>query len=164
MSDNFLIEKAKISDIEELINIMFPKDNKIENAKKFRERAEPKIKENLSFVCKINNKIVGFTVLTKKENDEILIYTVFVDENHRRKGVATKLIQHSMNSARNIYKNAYFTLHVMVTKEKAINLYKKIGFKLTKTIPDFYLWIIPEGQERDKDKNYDGYEMEYHFD
>ena len=164
MSDNFLIEKAKISDIEEFINIMFTKDNKIEYSKKFREITEPQIKEDLSFVCKINNKIVGFTVLTKKENDEILIYTVFVDENHRRKGVATKLIQHSMNNARKIYKKAYFTLHVIVTNEKAINLYKKIGFKLTKTIPDFYLWIIPEGQERDKDKNYDGYEMEYDFD
>ena len=164
MSDNFIIEKAKVSDIDEMINIMFPKDNKIDNSKKFRERTNPMLKEDLSFICKINKQIVGFTVLTKKEKNEILIYTVFVDGNHRRKGVATKLIQNSMNSARNIYKNAYFTLHVMVTNENALNLYKKIGFKITKTIPDFYLWIIPEGQERDKNKNYDGYEMEYHFD
>ena len=164
MSDNFIIEKAKVSDIDEMINIMFPKDNKIDNSKKFRERTNPMLKEDLSFICKINKQIVGFTVLTKKEKNEILIYAVFVDENHRRKGVATKLIQNSMNSARNIYKNAYFTLHVMVTNENALNLYKKIGFKITKTIPDFYLWIIPEGQERDKNKNYDGYEMEYHFD
>ena len=163
MSEYKYTGRARISDIDEMADIMFTKD-KIEHSKKFRERNLSMIQENLSYVYRINNKLVGFIILTKKENNEILIFTLFVDENYRRRGIGSKLIKFSMDNARFIHKDAYFSLHVMVTNENALNLYKKLGFKITKTIPDFYLWLIPDGGKREEGKNYDGYEMEYHFD
>ena len=163
MSEYKYTGRARISDIDEMVDIMFTKD-KIEHSKKFREKNLSMIQENLSYVYRINNKLVGFIILTKKENNEILIFTLFVFVNFRRRGIATKLIKFSMDNARIIYKDAYFTLHVMVTNENAFNLYKKLGFKVTKNLPDFYLWLIPEGGKREEGKNYDGYEMEYHFD
>ena len=162
MSKYIFTGRARVADIDEMIKIMFPKD-KVYNANLFRKRTIPILKEGLSTIYKIDNEIVGFICLTKKENNEILIITLFVSENYRRKGIATKLIHFSMYNARIIYENAYFSLHVNVTNEQALNLYKKLGFKITKTLPDFYLWTIPKGHEREKGKNYDGYEMEFHF-
>ena len=162
MSKYIFTGMARVSDTDEMINIMFTKD-KIYNANLFRKMTIPILKEGLSTLYKINNEIAGFICLTKKENNEILIISLFVSKKYRRKGIATKLIKFSMYNARIIYKNAYFSLHVNVTNEEALNLYKKLGFKITKNLPDFYLWTIPKGQEREKGKNYDGYEMEYHF-
>ena len=163
MSEYKFTGRAKVSDIDEMIEIMFSKDKEY-HGKEFRKKTIPVLKENLSYVYRINGKLAGFIVLTKKENNEILIYSLFVSVNFRRRGIATKLIKFSMDNARIIYKDAYFTLHVMVTNENAFNLYKKLGFKVTKNLPDFYLWLIPEGGKREEGKNYDGYEMEYHFD
>ena len=162
MTEYLFTGKARVSDVEDMINLMFTKD-KVYNANLFRKRTIPILKEGLSTIYKIDNEIVGFICLTKKENNEILIHSLFVEEKHRRKGIATKLLNLSMYNAKAKFKDAYFTLHVMTTNEKALNLYKKLGFKITKTLPDFYLWTIPKGQEREKGKNYDGYEMEFHF-
>ena len=162
MSKYIFTGRARVSDIDEMIEIMFPKE-KPYNSNLFKEKTLPILKEGLSYIYRINNELVGFIALTKQDNNEILIRTLFVAEKYRRQGIATKLIKFSMYNARIIYKDAYFSLHVNVTNEKALNLYKKLGFKITKTIPDFYLWTIPKGKEREKDKNYDGYEMEYHF-
>ena len=157
------MEIIKVSEIEEMIKLMFPKGKQY-NAQMFREKNMNFLKENLSVSYRINNELIGFIVLTKKEKNEILIHSLFVEEKHRRQGIATNLFKYSMENARKIYKDAYFSLHVNVTNEIAINLYKKLGFKITKTLPDFYLWTIPKGKEREKGKNYDGYEMEYHYD
>ena len=157
------MEISKVSDLDEMAKLMFPKGDKKYNEELFKGRTIKMLKENLSYCYRINNGLVGFVVLTKKENNEILIHSLFVDENHRRKGIATNLIKTSMENARKVYKDAYFSLHVMVTNENAIKLYKKLGFKITKELPDFYLWIIPKGKERDKNINYDGYEMQYHY-
>ena len=163
MSKYMFTGRARVTDIDEMIQIMFPKE-KIYNSNLFKEKTIPILKEGLSYLYRVNDELVGFVILTKQEEkNEILIRTLFVSEKYRRHGIATKLINFSMYNARIIYKGAYFSLHVNVTNEKALNLYKKLGFKITKTIPDFYLWTIPKGQEREKGKNYDGYEMEYHF-
>ena len=90
MSEYKYTGRARISDIDEMVDIMFTKD-KIEHSKKFRERNLSMIQENLSYVYRINNKLVGFIILTKKENNEILIFTLFVDENYRRRGIGSKL-------------------------------------------------------------------------
>ena len=90
MSEYKYTGRARISDIDEMIDIMFTKD-KIEHSKKFRERNLSMIQENLSYVYRINNKLVGFIILTKKDNNEILIFTLFVDENYRRRGIGSKL-------------------------------------------------------------------------
>ena len=156
------MEIITVSETDEMGKLMFKEDKK-DLFKMFKEKNMKMLSENLSFSYRINNELVGFIVLTKKDKNEILIHSLFVDEKHRRKGIATNLFKHSMENARKIYKDAYFSLHVATTNENAINLYKKLGFKITKTLPDFYLWTIPKGQEKEKDKNYDGYEMEYHY-
>lgn len=164
MSKYIFTGRARLSDLDEMIKVMFPPD-KIYNSNLFKEKTIPILQEGLSALYKINDELVGFVILTKRENsNEILIRTLFVAEKYRRQGIATKLMKFSMYNARIIHKDAYFSLHVMIHNEKALNLYKKLGFKITKLIPDFYLWTIPKGQEREKGKNYDGYEMEFHYD
>ena len=54
------------------------------NANLFRKRTIPILKEGLSTVYKIDDEIVGFICLTKKENNEILIISLFVSEKYRR--------------------------------------------------------------------------------
>ena len=164
MSQYIFTGRAKLSDIDEMVKLMFTPD-KIYNKNLFIEKTTPILKEGLSSIYRIDNELVGFVILTKKDNsNDILIRTVFVAEKYRRQGIATKLIKFGTYNAKMIHKDAYFSLHVNVTNEKALNLYQKLGFKITKFIPDFYIWTIPKGQEKEKGKNYDGYEMEYHYD
>ena len=54
MSEYKYTGRARISDIDEMVDIMFTKD-KIGHSKKFRERNLSMIQENLSYVYRINN-------------------------------------------------------------------------------------------------------------
>ena len=84
------MEIITVSEIDEMGKLMFKEDKK-GLFKKFKEKNMKMLSENLSFNYRINNELVGFIVLTKKEKNEILIHSLFVDEKHRRKGIATNL-------------------------------------------------------------------------
>ena len=81
----------------------------------------------------IENKIVAFldySVMYEK----IEINYIYVLENYRRQGIAFKLINYIMNQ--NDFEN--ITLEVNVLNEKAINLYKKLGFEIISTRKKYY--------------------------
>ncbi|HTL39328.1 MAG TPA: AAC(3)-I family aminoglycoside N-acetyltransferase [Methylomirabilota bacterium] len=64
----------------------------------------------------------------EQERSEIYIYDLAVDEAHRRKGIATRLIQELKNIAKN--RDAY-VIYVQADKEDlpAIKLYESLGKK-----------------------------------
>ncbi|HOP65796.1 MAG TPA: GNAT family N-acetyltransferase [Bacilli bacterium] len=64
------------------------------------------------------------------------IINIVVEENHRNLKVASKLMEYMFNDIpKNIQK---FGLDVNVNNLKAINLYKKYGFKIVNTRKNYY--------------------------
>lgn len=75
----------------------------------------------------------GFSGLIKKGH----IVSVAVMPQHRRKGIGKALITEALNGMRSYGAKQCF-LEVRVTNDPAINLYKKLGFKITRTIHGYY--------------------------
>lgn len=75
----------------------------------------------------------GFSGLIKKGH----IVSVAVMPEHRRKGIGQALIVEALNGMCSYGAKQCF-LEVRVTNDPAINLYKKLGFKITRTIHGYY--------------------------
>lgn len=81
----------------------------------------------------LNNTLVGFldySIMYQR----IEINYLFVVEKYRRQNIASKLLSFIINN----YEYDNITLEVKVDNEKAINLYKKHGFKIINTRPNYY--------------------------
>ena len=89
---------------------------------------------NQLFIAVYNNEIVGYAyvkIITTSDSPEIYteasISGIYVKENYRRQGIATKLI----NEAKKWCINkgvSYLKLNVLEGNRTALNLYKKLGF------------------------------------
>lgn len=89
---------------------------------------------NQLFIAVYNNEIVGYAyvkIITSSDSPEIYteasISGIYVKENYRRQGIATKLI----NEAKKWCINkgvSYLKLNVLEGNRIALNLYKKLGF------------------------------------
>ena len=82
-----------------------------------------------SFALKENKWIVGIGNIILNENNKWAhALHIFIDEKYRKKGLATKMLQHLESLAR-YKKMRILTLRVMPKNVPAKNLYKKMGFK-----------------------------------
>ena len=79
----------------------------------------------------IDNTKVGCLLLEKYE-DGILLNELYLDKNYRRKGIGTNILNNILNNSSKVY--------LWVYKENAIalNLYKKLGFKIQKATETRY--------------------------
>lgn len=75
----------------------------------------------------------GFSGLIKKGH----IVSVAVLPQYRRKGIGQALIKKAMEGMQTYNAKQCF-LEVRVTNTPAINLYKKLGFEITRTINGYY--------------------------
>jgi ribosomal-protein-alanine N-acetyltransferase len=75
----------------------------------------------------------GFGGLLKKGH----IVSVAVMHQHRRKGIGKALVAQALENMR-IYNAKQCFLEVRVTNTPAIELYKKLGFEITRTIHGYY--------------------------
>ena len=71
----------------------------------------------------INNKKIG-CLLLKKYEDGILLDELYLDKNYRRKGIGTSILNNILNNNSKVY------LWVYKENTPALNLYKKLGFKI----------------------------------
>lgn len=83
-----------------------------------------------------NNNVLGTTGIytyIKDENEAIWLAWFCVDPEQRGKGIGKKLIEYSINMARE-YKKKYFRLYTSndPNETAAQNLYEKYGFKVIK--------------------------------
>jgi ribosomal protein S18 acetylase RimI-like enzyme len=83
-----------------------------------------------------NNNVVGTTGIytyIKDENEAIWLAWFCVDPEQRGEGIGKKLIEYSINMARE-YKKKYFRLYTSSDPNEAAaqNLYEKYGFKVIK--------------------------------
>ena len=82
-----------------------------------------------SFALKDNKWIVGIgNIIFNEDNKRAHALHIFIDEKYRRKGLATKMLQHLESLARD-KRMSILTLRVMPKNEPAINLYEKMGFE-----------------------------------
>jgi ribosomal-protein-alanine N-acetyltransferase len=75
----------------------------------------------------------GFSGLIKKGH----IVSVAVLQQHRRKGIGQALITKAIEGMR-LYNAKQCFLEVRVSNTQAIELYKKLGFQITRTIHGYY--------------------------
>lgn len=86
-----------------------------------------------AFIGDVHVGTVGFT----KSLDEADVSNVCVARAHRKKGIASRLLQHGIDE---LAKQGilHFTLEVREKNDSALNLYKKLGFESAGIRPDFY--------------------------
>jgi ribosomal-protein-alanine N-acetyltransferase len=76
---------------------------------------------------------LGFGGLTKKGH----VVSVAVMPQHRRKGMGEALVTRAMQGMQ-LYGAKQCYLEVRITNQAAVNLYKKLGFQITRTIRGYY--------------------------
>lgn len=88
------------------------------------------------YVVELDNNIIGY-IGSWFLSDIIHITTLAVHPDYRRKGIGEKLMNYILDIGE---KEEYKTcvLEVRVSNEKAINLYKKLGFKVDKIKKEYY--------------------------
>ena len=130
-----MIRKMEISDADEVYNI--------ENQAFF----EPWSKKNLikdlksnsflnHYVAEVDGKVVGFYI-SSHVMDEAEIFTIAVDSDFQKKGIATSLLNHLVKTS--LSKNIKeIWLEVSTKNTAAINLYKKFGFEVMGIRKNYY--------------------------
>lgn len=81
-----------------------------------------------SFVAVFANLVIGYVFC-----DENTIISFAVDEKFRNKKIGKQLMHHCLNTF-----TTNVTLHVRVTNDIAINLYKSLGFIEKETLIEYY--------------------------
>ena len=85
-----------------------------------------------NYVFLINNEPIGL-ISYSLIYDRIELEYIWVSFEHRKKGIASKLMDKMLEENSN-----NITLEVRTTNEKAINLYKKYNFKIVSTRKNYY--------------------------
>ncbi|MGB5867679.1 MAG: N-acetyltransferase [Arcobacteraceae bacterium] len=91
------------------------------------------IKNNNLFLYEKDKKIIAYILWLKRKN-YYRLYSLCVDKNNQGQGIAQKLLNHSLD----ILPFSKYTLEVKTTNEQAIKLYEKNGFKISKTLQNYY--------------------------
>ncbi len=88
------------------------------------------------FVCKINNKVVGY-IGEWITFEQAQITTLGVDPKYQGQGIATSLLEHAILFA-NQKQCEIMSLEVRVSNYVALNLYKKLGFEIVNIRKGYY--------------------------
>ena len=95
-----------------------------------------KNKHKRHFVYEKSGETVGFYIISKIL-DEVEIYTIAVDEKNRGQKIASYMLEHLINSSRNL-KISKIWLEVSTKNIPAINLYEKFGFEKIRLRKNYY--------------------------
>ncbi len=136
---DYKLEDATNDDIELLITYKLKTilDDAKDLPKEEKEKITNYVKTNIPMqigdydIIVINNKKVGCLLLEKYE-DGILLNELYLDKNYRRKGIGTNILTNILNNNSKVY------LWVYKENIPALNLYKKLGFKIKETTETRY--------------------------
>ncbi len=105
---------------------------------------KPFAKYGKVFVITCGNEVVSTVeILNSFENGKAYIYGVWTNPKYERQGYAKKLLNYSLEHLKKIGIKI-FELTVVTKNEKAVNLYKQMGFEICEVLEDEY----GDGQER----------------
>ncbi len=127
----YKLSKSSEKDINRLIEYknrtiyQYAKDLSNEEIDRINKYVTSEVPRLINDYCNIivNNKIVGCILLTSNDNGKLLD-EIYLEEEYRNKGIGTKIIMDILNNNDVIY------LWVYKENEKAISLYKKLGFNV----------------------------------
>ena len=129
------IRKFSLSDLEnvmEIEKVSFPDPW----SKSYLKKLYKKYPDDF-IVAEISNKIIGYILGYKKSDWTGSIKTISVDPSFRHQGVGKELVNFTLNKLKGKEIKEVF-LHTR-TKNKAASLfYKNLGFKILKTIKNYY--------------------------
>lgn len=100
---------------------------------------ELKNPQSIFKVAEVDEKIIGYVVF-RIVLDEAELLSIAVKPSFRNRGIAKALLSATINELKDKVKACY--LEVRVSNQPAINLYKKLGFKVCGVRKNYY--IIPE--------------------
>lgn len=84
-----------------------------------------------------DKNVVGFAIFTVV-SDIAELQDIAILSNTRQKGLGYKLLSSSMDILRNTQGSKIFYLEVRVSNEPAVNLYKKLGYKIDHIRKGYY--------------------------
>ena len=116
---NRLIEYKKKTIFEYAKDLSEEEINRINN---YVNTEVPKSIKDYSNVI-VDDKVIGCLLLTNKD-DGILLDEIYLEEEYRNKGIGSSLIKDVL------YNNDIVYLWVYKANEKAISLYKRLGFNV----------------------------------
>lgn len=127
----YKLSKSSEKDINRLIEYknrtiyQYAKDLSNEEIDRINKYITSEVPRLINDYCNIivDNKIVGFILLTNNDNGKLLD-EIYLEEEYRNKGIGTKIIMDILNNNDVVY------LWVYKENEKAISLYKKLGFNV----------------------------------
>ena len=138
MTSELKIRKATINDIPILVNNNQALARETENIQLHGETLLTGVSNSLKredchyFVAELNGEVVGQTMITNEWRDwrngvMWWIQSVYVQPEHRKKGVFRSLFMHIENLAKNHYDVKALRLYVMGSNQPGKNTYKTLG-------------------------------------
>ena len=128
-----LIRPTKYTDIPGMIKVNI--ESLPENYDKLFWDQQFHIGKEHSFVAVFGSEVVGYVFCNK---DSIISFAV--QEKYRKKGLGRALLQHCVSTF-----STPVNLSVRVNNTNAIKLYESFGFKIEKTIPNYYYNPVEDG-------------------
>ena len=89
-----------------------------------------------SLLLEQGEEVIGFIIASEKEEDTLHIHKINVKESFQGKGLGKTLLSYFLNK----YSNKLITLKVHHTNNRAIKLYKNIGFSYLRNEEDYHLF------------------------
>lgn len=123
--------KEDISSLELIENSVFTKFDYPLNRRNFLYH----IKKRQIFIIVEQNKICGYMLFFEYKKS-IRLYSIAISLDYISLGYGTKLMKYLINFANS--KSKYLTLEVKVDNVKAINIYRKFGFRDIKYLKSYY--------------------------
>lgn len=130
-----MIRKMEAFDIDRVYDI--------ENQAFFEPWSKKKLIKDLEqntflkhFVYEKDGEVLGFYIASLVL-DEVEIFTIAVDKDHRSEKIGTRLLDHLMDWSKDAGVKKIW-LEVSTKNEPAINLYKKFGFKIMGIRKNYY--------------------------
>ena len=98
--------------------------NKEERIKKIKHDIKTKNYGFNGLVIEVNSELVGF-IITFKKNEKLFIISLYILPRYQNYGLGSRLLKEIL---RNTHDDLW--LEVAIYNQKAINFYRKFGFKL----------------------------------
>ncbi len=142
MADKITIRQFKLSDFEELCDLIMEMgkseaqfNSSIDPSKTSRETEAKILKHRLEepgtifFVATNKNKLIAYAGIGIEQDmpDTGRIPEVFIKNEYRRRGIATKLIEKAIEYLQK-HKRKFIRLNVSIRNTAARKLYAKLGF------------------------------------
>ena len=147
---NYQLKKSNKNDIERLIEYKkettyeYATNLTLEEKKEIEKYLACEVKEKFNYYYNIvvNNKVVGYLLLTNNDNGKLLD-ELYLEEEYRNKGIGTKIIKDILNKSNIVY------LWVYKLNTKAISLYKRLDFQIIEeTKTRYYMKYSRDNSEK----------------